>query len=1018
MPIKLSDERPYGIVELEGKELKGLLDSGANVSVLGKDAIQLLSELGKSVIKVHSKVSTSDGTSHPIVGAISLVTKYKNIKKPHLYYVVPSLSQFLYLGFDFWKSFNIAPEIHTTNQISEIFTTPDLPEERPENDRHILSEVDSLRLEMVQALFPSSTDLGLGHTTFLTHKIDTGDHEAIKSRHYPVSPKVQTLMYEELDRMLRIGAIEESESPWNSPVVLIRKPGKNRLCLDSRKLNSVTKKLAYGLPNINGLLSRLSDTFYISCIDLKDAFWQVELEESSKEKTAFTVPGRPQYQFRVMPFGLCNAAQRLCQLMDKVFPVSMRDHLSVYLDDLLVFSNSFEEHLSDLTEVARRLRLAGLTVNMQKSRFCYREVKYLGHIIGHGMIRPDPEKISAIENFPVPCSVRQVRRFVGMCGYYGKFIENYSSLSGPLTDTIRKQGKFQMSPEALESFNKLKSALVREPILVHPNFDLPFSIHCDASKYGVGACLMQRDTNGNEKVICYFSKKLTNSQRNYSVTELECLAAVLAVEKFRPYVELHEFTIVTDHSALKWLMSQKDLNGRLARWSLRLQRFEFSIQHRKGQLNVVPDALSRGDDVAEISNNMPVVDLESPAFKSDEYTALIQVVKDNGNHLPDVKVSEGFAYKRDCFRKGQPYEEFNVWKLWLPTELTADLIVKTHESDDNLHLGVGKTIKKLRQLYFWPGLNKQVNAIVTSCEKCKSMKSSNVVLRAEMGQPFEATRPFQHIYIDYLGPYPRSRRGNVYILVVLDYLTKFPIFVPVKNATSNLTVEVLEKDVFSLFNVPETLLSDNGSQFRSGTFKSFLESYGIKHLLTPIYSPQANASERLNRSIIQGIRMQLQADHTRWDEGLTSIAFALRSAVHDSIGVSPHFAMFGTNKICHASAYDLLRKLDCLAEPEMQTDYAGKIQKVQETLLQNIKRAHERNEKNYNLRSRKLQLKPNQEVFRRLFHQSDFAKCYNAKFAPKYAKCRVSKILGNNRVLLEDLKGTPLGQFHTKDIKL
>lgn len=204
----------------------------------------------------------------------------------------------------------------------------------------------------MKKLFPCSTQLGLGKTPLLKHFIETTNTQPINSKHYPVSPKVQELMYEELDRMLKIGAIEESESPWNNPVVLVRKPEKNRLCLDSRKLNNVTKKMAYEMPNINTLLSRLSDTHYISCIDLKDDFWHIELEESSKEKTAFSVPGRPQYQFRVMPFGLCNAAQRLCQLMDKIFPVQVRGKVSVYLDDLLVVSSTLEEHLSLLADVA------------------------------------------------------------------------------------------------------------------------------------------------------------------------------------------------------------------------------------------------------------------------------------------------------------------------------------------------------------------------------------------------------------------------------------------------------------------------------------------------------------------------------------------------------------------------------------------------------------------------------------------------------------------------------------------
>lgn len=209
--------------------------------------------------------------------------------------------------------------------------------------------------------------------------------------------------------------------------------------------------------------------------------------------------------------------------MDKVFPSTIRSRIFVYLDDLLVVSNSFEEHLVLLSDVAHRLRNAGLTVNLGKSRFSYKEVKYLGHIVGHGTIKPDPDKVSAIVDFPAPVSVRQVRRFIGMGGYYGKFIENYSSISSPLTDTIKK-GKFVFTAQALESFEKLKKSLVVEPVLVHPDFQKPFFIHCDASRFGVGACLMQKDCEGNDRAICFFSKKLNSAQKNYTVTELECLA--------------------------------------------------------------------------------------------------------------------------------------------------------------------------------------------------------------------------------------------------------------------------------------------------------------------------------------------------------------------------------------------------------------------------------------------------------------------------------------------------------------
>lgn len=1020
--LSFSDDRPFANIEIEGEPLLGLLDSGANISVLGKDSLDFLKSIGKHFTKFSSDVATSDGTKQSIVGFIDLQVKYKDLEKFHQFFVVPTLKQQLYLGFDFWKSFGIAPELHNfqINEVSfsEIFEeSSEVSPEPPEREAHSLSPEQSFRLEQVKSLFPSSTKLGLGHTPLLSHKIDTGDAEPIKARHYPVSPNVQKLMFEELDRMISLGVIEEAESPWNSPVVLVRKPGKNRLCLDSRRLNAVTKKLAYALPNINNLLSRLSDTYYISCIDLKDAFWQLELDQASREKTAFSVPGRPQYQYCVMPFGLCNAAQRLCQLMDKVFPVTLRSKVFVYLDDLLVVSSSFEEHIRILTDVATKLRNAGLTVNIAKSRFCYKEVKYLGHIVGHGTIRPDPDKISAIVNFPVPTSVRQVRRFMGMCGYYGKFVENYSSLSSPITDTIRKHAKFTFTAEALESFHKLKEALVCEPVLVHPNFEEPFFIHCDASKYGVGACLMQKDSEGNDRAICFFSKKLNNSQRNYSVTELECLAAILAVEKFRPYIELHPFSIVTDHSALKWLMDQKDLSGRLARWSLRLQRYEFTIQHRKGNLNVVPDALSREGDVAEISHTMPLVDLKSPAFLSEEYKSLQKVVEEKGASLPDIRISDGYVYKRLLPRTGKEVDEVNLWKLWVPSELTSSLIADAHNCDDGLHNGRAKTIHKLRQLYFWPKLNSQVNAYVDACEKCKCCKRSIQVLRTPMGKPFIVERPFQHLYMDYIGPYPRTKAGYIQLLVVLDQLTKYPIFIPLRQANSLLTIDGLEKNVFSIFGVPQTVLTDRGTQFMSENFQKFLQTYGVTHLPTSTHSPQANASERLNQSIIQGIRLQLEKDHTKWDQGLTNIAFALRSSVHSTTGMSPYFALFGNNMVCHGSSYKLLHKLGCLQEDIEIPTQKDKMRRIHDELMEKISEAHEKNERRYNLRTRKRKFSVGQIVFRRLFHQSDLAKHFNAKFAPKFGKSRVKEVISDNRILLEDLNGKVIGPYHSKDIK-
>lgn len=324
---------------------------------------------------------------------------------------------------------------------------------------------------------------------------------------------------------------EVSNSSWNSPITLVQKGSKNRLCLDVRKLNSRTIKDAYPLPHIEGILSRLQDTTFISAIDLKDAFWQIPLEEKSREKTSFTVPGRPLYQFTVMPFGLCNAAQRMCRLMDKVIPSVIRSNVFVYLDDLLVCSASFEEHIILLGDVAKCLDRANLTINVEKSKFCYKEVRYLGFVVGNGLIRTDDQKVKAVAEFPEPKTPRQLRRFLGMTGWYRRFVRDYASVAAALHDCLTKDRvkKFSLTLEAKHSFECLKQCLISAPVLRNPDFSRKFYIQCDASSQGVGGVLFQIDDEGNEHPISYMSAKLNKAQRNYSVTELECFAAVLSV---------------------------------------------------------------------------------------------------------------------------------------------------------------------------------------------------------------------------------------------------------------------------------------------------------------------------------------------------------------------------------------------------------------------------------------------------------------------------------------------------------
>ena len=368
-----------------------------------------------------------------------LKVKYKEVEQEILFYICPSLEQPIYLGVDFWKKFDLAPHLFEVSAIQMEDVLKNLPPLSREHylGPHELTPQQQKELEIVKNEFLCFEKNGLGKTHLEVHKIDLVDGAVpVKDRHYPISPAVQEIVYKEVDEMMSLSVISESNSAWSNRTTVVRKPNKTRFCLDARKLNDVTKKDAYPLQNIDGILSRIDYTKYISSVDLKYAFWQIPMHEESKEYTAFTVPGRPLYQFEVMPFGLCNAAQRLCRLMDKVIPSRLKMNVFIYLDDLLIIAPDFESHLQALREVAKCLKTANLTIGMKKSNFCFQELRYLGYIVGGGKLRTDPEKIAAIQNLKIPKSVKEVRSFLGTAGWYRRFIKNYATISAPISDCL------------------------------------------------------------------------------------------------------------------------------------------------------------------------------------------------------------------------------------------------------------------------------------------------------------------------------------------------------------------------------------------------------------------------------------------------------------------------------------------------------------------------------------------------------------------------------------------------------
>lgn len=1017
------DQRPHANILINGVQVKGLMDSGASVSCLGKDAFETLHKCSQKWKEFEGSVRTASDQPLPIVGYADADVWFQGQMKRLRFYIIPSLSNQVYLGVDFWVAFNLLPkleELIVVDAKEEVGFEKDVETENA--DMHIFSDEQKKELGRVVELFPSGEKEGLGKTSLIKHTINVGNAKPTKQRYYAVSPAVEQKMYSEVDRMIELGVVEKSRSAWNSPVTCVTKAnGKTRLCLDARMVNAVTEKDAYPMPLIDSIFSRLNETRYISSIDLRDAFWQIELDEASRDKTAFTIPGRPLYQFTRMPFGLCNAAQTMCRLMDLTIPSELRDRVFVYIDDLLVVSADFETHIKRLEKVAKSLRRANLTINVAKSKFGMRSIRYLGHIVGNGEIKPDPARVQCIADCRPPKTIKQVRRFLGMAGWYQRYIPNYSAVAAPMTDLLKKTHSFTWTPEAQCSFDALKEALTTAPVLTHPDFSKPFYVQCDASINGVGAVLFQI-INGEEHPIAYMSKKLNTAQRNYSVTELECLAAVLAVAKFRQYIEGMAFTIITDHASLKWLMSQKDLTGRLARWSLKLQIFDFKIEHRKGTANVVPDTLSRMEMVDELSNPVGTpIDITDAAFKSVEYEALKKSILERKNELPDVEVRDGLVYKRTEFRTGDETVDLaTAWKLWVPDELRNKTIAECHEPPSAAHGGNDKTSELVRRFYFWPGMGKQIRDYVAACETCKTTKATNQILKPPMGKQFVAERPFQHLYADLLGPYPRTKAGHTTIFIVLDQLSKFVWLKPLKKATAKNIGEFLENDIFNFVGAPESILTDNGVQFISKEIKELLTHYGVRHVFTATHSPQANASERVNRSILAAIRAYIETDQTTWDRHIFSIASALRNANHSSTGKSPYYTIFGQHMVQHAGSYKLLRNIQSLPIGDVEVVPSAEFRDAVNKQIRNkIQRAHEVNAKKYDTRTRQTTFKIGQEVFVRSFRQSDFTKNFNAKLGRQWLPARIVRQKGSCMYEIEDRTGKLNKMaYHAKDIRV
>lgn len=1008
----LGDTRPYADVLINAQPIKAMIDSGANRSILGANGIHLINRLDLSFRPYKNiDLTTASGDKLHVIGYVDLPITVSGTTKILEALVCQDVPKCIILGVDFCKLFKVSVDFE---QDKFSIGSMDSLTMRCSDD---LSVNQQVQLASVVDSFKSLAHDNLTRTTLVYHKIDTGDHPPIKQRYYPLSPAMQKFVNIEIDRMLELGVIRESSSPWSSPMLLVKKSDDSyRLCFDGRKLNSITKKDSYPIPYLSSILDRLNDCRYLSTIDLKKAFWQIPLTPDSCEKTAFTVPQRGLFEYVVVPFGISNAPASQQRFMEKIFGSLLGEKLFVYLDDIVLISSTFAEHMELLKEVRRRLFEANLTINFDKCKFCRSSLAYLGFIVDKSGLHTDPAKIDAIVNYPKPTTATGVKRFLGMCSWYRRFVPDFASISAPITELIKGRVKKQTitwNANADECFETLKSLLVRSPILGSPDFDKPFNIQCDASNLGLGSVLTQGDGE-NEKVIAYASRTLNKAERNYTVTERECLAVIFGITKFRPYVEGTHFTVYTDHYSLLWLTNMKEPTGRLCRWSVKLSQFDFSIKHRKGKHNVVPDALSRSP------LETCFIQLE-PEDHDLWYKKMLNSVETKPESFPDWRIENSQLFKLIPNRH-DIRSNLIEWKQVIPKSRRNEILKLCHDEPTSAHFGIFKTYQRILENYYWPKLRYDVSRFVKRCQICLGSKASQGGRYGLMGSEKKVRFPFQCLSLDLMGPFPRSKAGNTMLIVVCDWLTKFVLVKAVHRATTKNIIKFVENEIFLIFGVPQILMVDNGPQFISSEFRKFTANYSVQKVwYNAVYHPQINYVERTNRVLGSAMRSFITNDHRNWDSQIYKIAHAIRTSVHEVTGYTPSFLNLGRTVPSKGDYYGRLTEFD---EEELSLDsrelIATEMNDMSDLHLEvkrRLKVAYDKYANYYNLRKRSIHFKKGDIVWRRNYVLSDAGKHFSSKLAPKYVRCTVKEVTGRLTYRLTDHTGKDCGVWHVKDLK-
>ena len=736
-------------------------------------------------------------------------------------------------------------------------------------------------------------------------RIDTGNNPPIRQRAYrtPLSKRKQ--VEQELQKMLDEGVIRPSKSEWASPIILVpKKDGSIRFCVDFRKVNAITRKDAHPLPLIQDIFDSLSGAKVFSTLDLKSGYWQIPVHEDDIKKTAF-ITHTGLYEFVRMPFGLANAPAEFQRTMQAVLGDMLGKFVMVYLDDIVIFSQSVEEHEEHLSQVFDALEGNGLKLKASKCTFSASSVELLGYVVSADGIKCNPGKTEAIANLPTPRNVKDVRSFLGMAGYYKQCVPQFAKVASPLVKLTRKYVRFSWGEEQQEAFDTLKKLLISSRVMAHPNTQKPYKLYTDACEYAVGAILVQEDDEGIECPIQYLSKQLAGAQLRWATIEKEAYAVVYALTKLRPYLYGAEFTIYTDHKPLKALFLSEVKNTKIQRWAVLIAEYGAPIEYRKGAHNIRADMLSRiRDPQLEVS----LVDTTEVWFAAEdlegEHPTSIpwefdQLEKDSlreeQKEMPEYKLAfeedsgyelkDGLLYTIQAPPRGMEYP-----RLVLPPSCRYRVIRRAHTEVG--HQALRKTLDRLQEAYKWPGQRRDVAKVLAQCERCAINNG-----RREYPPPTDmpvAAYPGQIVGMDMCGPFPVTPHGNRYILTVIDHCTGWVEVKPLPTKESQHVLRYLEQEYLPRYGAPEIVITDQGQEFNAVPVNQYMKEVGIERRRASPYHPQTNGHiERFHRTLKDMIRKLVNHKASDWEDCLGQALWAHRISTSSVTGFTPFYLQYG-----------------------------------------------------------------------------------------------------------------------------